>query len=208
LDQFCLSVSWAVVSSPRQASLLRPRTTAPRPAASQLGPTCSVGGLPPRVRAVCLCKGALEDCRVAPAGCDVALGGCSSLRTSGGLVVGCRCPIGARESCQSHNVTPVEGWITKARLCGSGYLPSSSRNRSRSAMCNRCSSSNRKSSASACDVSWPSRKSPAANVLGLRYVACSSPCTLRHAPGAAQACRGPWAESFQTWVAAQSGSAA
>jgi hypothetical protein len=44
LDQFCLSVFCASVSSARQASLLPPRTTPPRPAASQLGPTCSVGG--------------------------------------------------------------------------------------------------------------------------------------------------------------------
>src|ERR1700727_953373 len=42
-DQFCFSVSRAVVSSARQDSLLRPRTTAPRPAASQLGPVWSVG---------------------------------------------------------------------------------------------------------------------------------------------------------------------
>ena len=45
--QFCLSVSWAAVSSARQASLFRPRTTAPRPAASQLETTCSTGGPPP-----------------------------------------------------------------------------------------------------------------------------------------------------------------
>jgi hypothetical protein len=85
-----LSESWAVVSSARHASLLRPSITAPRPAASQLGPTCSVGGPPPRVRPACLCDGALEGCRV-------ALGSCSSLRTSGGrsLRVGCRCPTGA-----------------------------------------------------------------------------------------------------------------
>jgi hypothetical protein len=38
LDQFSLSVFCASVSSARQASLLRPRTTPPRSAASQLGP--------------------------------------------------------------------------------------------------------------------------------------------------------------------------
>src|ERR1700675_714031 len=53
LDQFCFSVSCAVVSSARQASLLRPSTMAPRPAASQLGPTWSVGGPPARTRAIC-----------------------------------------------------------------------------------------------------------------------------------------------------------
>src|SRR6516165_1265049 len=46
-DQFCLSVSWAAVSSARQASLLRPSITAPRPAASQLVSTLSLGGPPP-----------------------------------------------------------------------------------------------------------------------------------------------------------------
>ena len=74
LDQFCLSVFCASVSSARQASLLRPRTTPPRPAASQLGPTCSVGGPPPLVRPVRLCDGALEDRGVALAGCDGAAG--------------------------------------------------------------------------------------------------------------------------------------
>jgi hypothetical protein len=95
LDQFCLSVSCDTVSSARQASLLRPRAIAPRPAASQLGPTCSVGGSPPRVRAVCLRDDALEGCDGAL--CDGAPGNYSSLRTSGGrsLCVGCRCPIGA-----------------------------------------------------------------------------------------------------------------
>jgi hypothetical protein len=53
LDQFCFSVSCAVVSSARQASLLRPRMTAPRAAASQLGPTLSVGEPPALARAVC-----------------------------------------------------------------------------------------------------------------------------------------------------------
>ena len=53
LDQFCFSVSRAVVSSARQASLLRPRMTAPRAAASQLGPTLSVGGPPAPARAFC-----------------------------------------------------------------------------------------------------------------------------------------------------------
>ena len=96
LDQFCLSVFCASVSSARQASLLRPRTTPPRPAASHLGPTCSVGGLP-LVRPVRLCDGALEDRGVALAGCDGARESCSSLRTSAGrsIEVGCRCPSGA-----------------------------------------------------------------------------------------------------------------
>jgi hypothetical protein len=97
LDQFCLSVFCASVSSARQASLLRPRTTPPRPAASQLGPTCSVGGPPPLVRPVRLCDGALEDRGVALAGCDGARESCWSLRTSAGrsIEVGCRCLSGA-----------------------------------------------------------------------------------------------------------------
>jgi hypothetical protein len=39
LDQFCFSVSCVVVSSLRQAFLSRPRTTDPRAAALQIGPT-------------------------------------------------------------------------------------------------------------------------------------------------------------------------
>jgi hypothetical protein len=50
LDQFCLSVLSAWFSSARHASLFRPRSTAPRPAASQLGPTCRTGGPPPPPR--------------------------------------------------------------------------------------------------------------------------------------------------------------
>jgi hypothetical protein len=45
LDQFCFSVFSAVVSSARQDSLLRPATTEPLPAASQLVPTFRAGGL-------------------------------------------------------------------------------------------------------------------------------------------------------------------
>src|SRR5450432_886842 len=52
LDQFCFIVSCAVASSARQDSLLRPRTIEPCPAASQLGPTWSVGGPPARPRLV------------------------------------------------------------------------------------------------------------------------------------------------------------
>src|ERR1700722_949510 len=106
--QFCLSVVSAAFSSARQASLLRPSTTAPRPAASQLGPTCRVGGPPPppRPSAVRVCD---RDCgwdvvRGGTAGCDCACGwelpsgfGCSSFCTAGGrsLSVGWRCPTGA-----------------------------------------------------------------------------------------------------------------
>src|SRR5271168_2317299 len=53
LDQFCVSVPCAVVSSARQASLLRPSMTEPRPAASQLGSTLSLGGLSARTGADC-----------------------------------------------------------------------------------------------------------------------------------------------------------
>src|SRR5580693_6933891 len=53
LDQFCFSVSCAVVSSARQAFLSRPRTTDPIPAATQLVSTLSVGGPPARARTFC-----------------------------------------------------------------------------------------------------------------------------------------------------------
>jgi hypothetical protein len=57
LDQFCLSVSCAVVSSPRQAFLSRPRTTDPIPAASQLESTLSVGGPAPGASSHALTSG-------------------------------------------------------------------------------------------------------------------------------------------------------
>src|SRR5208282_5437529 len=53
LDQFSFSVSSAVVSSARQAALLRPSTIEPRPAASQLESTCSSGGLSAHPGATC-----------------------------------------------------------------------------------------------------------------------------------------------------------
>src|SRR4029077_3490874 len=53
LDQFCFSVSCAVVSSARQAFLSRPRTTDPIPAATQLGSTLSLGGPPARAPTFC-----------------------------------------------------------------------------------------------------------------------------------------------------------
>src|SRR6516225_1826186 len=84
LDQFCLSVSCAVVSSARQAFLSRPRMTAPREAASQLGPTLSVGGPPARTRTFCPRDGPLARARVL---CfrDGTLSGCCSPReTSAG----------------------------------------------------------------------------------------------------------------------------
>src|SRR6516225_6092249 len=104
--QFCLSVSCAAVSSPRQAFLSRPRTTDPIAAASQLGSTLSVGGPPVRTRTFCPRDGRLaRACTFFPRG--DTLSGCGSPRepstgfssraTSGGrsLTVGCLCPIGA-----------------------------------------------------------------------------------------------------------------
>src|SRR6516165_5619002 len=83
LDQFCLSVSCAAVSSARQASLLRPSITAPRPAASQLVSTPSVGGPPERRFGTAT--------RAAGAIPSVVLA-----RSEGtSRAVGCRCPIGA-----------------------------------------------------------------------------------------------------------------
>src|SRR6516225_1347390 len=106
LDQFCLSVSCAVVSSARQAFLSRPRITAPREAASQLGPTLSGGGPPALARTFCPREGPSARARTFFPRGDT-LSGCGSPRepstgfssraTSGGrsLTVGCLCPIGA-----------------------------------------------------------------------------------------------------------------
>src|SRR5712675_191605 len=94
LDQFCFIVSCAAVSSARQDSLLRPRMIAPCPAASQLGPTWSVGGpsAPPRLVL------SLRSMLTFWPSCVGGFPGCCSLwATSGGrsFTVGCRCPTGA-----------------------------------------------------------------------------------------------------------------
>src|SRR3984893_8537400 len=52
-DQFSLRVSWAVRSSPMQASLSRPIAMAPRAAALQLGATLRFGGPSAGAAAVC-----------------------------------------------------------------------------------------------------------------------------------------------------------
>src|SRR6516164_10125805 len=106
LDQFCLNVSCAAVSSPRQAFLSRPRTTDPIPAATQLGSTLSGGGPPALARTFCPRDGPSALARTFFPRGDT-LSGCGSPRepstgfssraTSGGrsLTVGCLCPIGA-----------------------------------------------------------------------------------------------------------------
>src|SRR6516162_10229083 len=93
LDQFCFSVSCAVVSSARQAFLSRPRMTAPREAASQLGPTLSGGGPPALARTFFPRGDTLSGCG-SPREPST---GFSSRATSGGrsLTVGCLCPMGA-----------------------------------------------------------------------------------------------------------------
>jgi hypothetical protein len=110
LDQFCLSVLSAWFSSARHASLFRPRSTAPRPAASQLGPTCRTGGPPPPPRP-CAVRDCDRDgfwgcvCRcVCVCGSGLPSGlGSSSFCTAGGRSpsVGWRCrqELGAR--CES-----------------------------------------------------------------------------------------------------------
>jgi hypothetical protein len=134
LDQFCFSVSCAVVSSARQAFLSRPRTTDPLPAASQLGSTLSVGGPPARTRTFCPRDGPLARARAfCPRG-DTLSGCCSprepstgfsSRATSGGrsLTVGCRCPIGAAPNHLFRSLSVNGFTVADARplyRCGTG----------------------------------------------------------------------------------------
>jgi hypothetical protein len=87
-------------SSPRQAFLSCPRTTDPRPAASQLGSTLSVGGPPPRARAFSLRDGTFSGC-------------CSPRETS----VGCSCPGG-----DIRRQIP-DGWLPMSDRCLRRYGP-------------------------------------------------------------------------------------